>query len=383
MSFLIVLGKIDLINRIIHTQKLVNILLKIYPQVTIIVEDISPVLKSYFNEEIIEYLQAKYIEINKPFLQKIRLSIIHDLLVSLAIVTTLRKIVRSQSNSDRIIFVKGFNVPLALLLKLLKYKIVQFAGGFGSATLKGVRKYWLLFKELLLVKMIDLLILETPSVFTYYSFLKRFERKIFPYGALYVDNRFKVTKSLEKREFIIGYVGALTLQKGVAQLFSAISFIKRPDVKLFIIGDGPLKDQLKTKIRNLSLEDRVLLLGSVPYCHLHHYLNEMRLLVLPSLYGEGLPNVILEAMACGTPVLATPVGGIPDVIRDDETGFILTSTEPFKIAKKINEILIKDDKELQKIVNNALKLINTNYRLESAVKRYKLALKNLEITGGR
>jgi glycosyltransferase involved in cell wall biosynthesis len=80
-------------------------------------------------------------------------------------------------------------------------------------------------------------------------------------------------------------------------------------------------------------------------------------------------------MACGTPVLATPVGGICDVIKDYETGFILSSTEPSKIAEKINEILVKDDKELQKIVNNALNVINVNYRLESTVKRYKLGLK--------
>jgi glycosyltransferase involved in cell wall biosynthesis len=377
MTFLVVLGKVDLINRIIHTQKLVNILSKIYQNVTIVVEDIHPALKSYFNEEVVEFPQNNciYIEINKPFLQKICLPIIHDLLASLVITNTLRKIVKSRLNSDRIVFIKGFNVPFALLLKLLGCKTIQFAGGFGSAALTGARKYWLLSKELFLVKVIDLLILETPSVSAYYSFLKKFKQKIFPYGALYVDDRFKVTKPFKERESIIGYVGALTTQKGIVQLLLAMNIIKKPDVILHIIGDGPLKDQLKAMIKDLFLEGKVLFLGTVPHHRLPHYLNEMKLLVFPSVSGEGFPNIILEAMACGTPVLATPVGGICDVIKDYETGFILGSTEPSIIAEKINEILMIDNKELQKIANNALNIINLTYRLESTVKRYKLGLK--------
>jgi glycosyltransferase involved in cell wall biosynthesis len=379
MPFLVVLGKIDLINRVIHTQKLVNILSKIYPNITVVVEDISPTWKSYFDEQIIKYSQINYIYIEKnSFLQKIRLPMIHELLASLIIAAALRKIVRSRLNNDRIIFVKGFNLPFALLLKLLGYRYIQFAGGFGSVILRGGRKYWLLFKEFLLLTIVDLLILETPSVFTYYSFLNRFKRKIFPYGALYVDDEFKVTKPFEKRESIIGYIGALTQQKGIIQLLLSMKIIKKLNVRLFIIGDGPLKSQLSVMVKDLSLEDRVLFLGTISHLHLPHYLNEMKLLVLPSLYGEGLPNVILEAMACGTPVLATSVGGIPDVIKDNETGFMLTSTDPSKIAEKINEILAKDLGELQKIVNNALKLINTNYRLKNVIKKYKLTLKYLK-----
>jgi glycosyltransferase involved in cell wall biosynthesis len=318
---------------------------------------------------------------NKSFLQKIRLPLIREVFTSLVIAVTLKKIVRNRLNHDRIIFVKGFNAPLVLLLKLLGYRVVQFAGGFGSVTLKGARKYWLLLKELFMLNIIDLLILETSTASTYYTFLQRFRQKIFPYGALYVDNEFKVIKPLEKREPIIGYVGALTQQKGIIQLLLAMNILKyiNANMRLLIIGDGPLKNQLSEMVRKLSLKNNVLFLGSVPHHHLPYYLNEMKLIVLPSLCGEGLPNVVLEAMACGTPVLATPVGGIPDIIKDNKSGFILTSTEPSKIATKINDILTKDLKELQKIVNNALNYINRNYRLQAAIKRYKLISKYLKV----
>ncbi|MCC6005293.1 MAG: glycosyltransferase, partial [Thermofilum sp.] len=285
MPFLLVLGKIDLINRIIHTQKLVNILSKIYPNLIVLVEDISPAWKSYFHEQVIKYSQTSciYIEMNKSFLQKIHLSLIRDVFTSLVIVITLKKIIRSRLNNDRIIFVKGFNAPLVLLLKLLGYRVVQFAGGFGSVTLKGARKYWLLLKELFLLKIIDLLILETSIASTYYTFLQRFKQKIFPYGALYVDDEFKVIKPLEKREPIIGYVGALTHQKGVVQLLLAMNILKNINIRLLIIGDGPLKNQLSIMVKKLSLEDKVLFLGAISHRDLPYYLNEMKLLVLPSL----------------------------------------------------------------------------------------------------
>ena len=101
------------------------------------------------------------------------------------------------------------------------------------------------------------------------------------------------------------------------------------------------------------------------------YLNELKLLVLPS-YTEGLPNIMLEAMACGTPVLATPVGAIPDVIKDGETGFIMENNSPERIAENVIRAL--NDSNLDIIVKNARELVEKDFTYEAAVERYRKIL---------
>ena len=74
-----------------------------------------------------------------------------------------------------------------------------------------------------------------------------------------------------------------------------------------------MKDNIEAYLVKNNLSDTVKLTGWIPHGELPKYLNELKLLVVPS-YTEGLPNIVLEAMACGTPILETSVGGIPDFI---------------------------------------------------------------------
>jgi glycosyltransferase involved in cell wall biosynthesis len=103
------------------------------------------------------------------------------------------------------------------------------------------------------------------------------------------------------------------------------------------------------------------------------YLN--KLFVLPS-YTEGLPYTIVEAMACGTPILATPVGAIPDVIKDGETGFIMENNSPECIAENVMRVLEHPD--LEQIVENARALVEREFTYEAAVERYRKILKELQ-----
>lgn len=123
-----------------------------------------------------------------------------------------------------------------------------------------------------------------------------------------------------------------------------------------------------------NLNNKVELTGWIPHDELPDYSNMLKLIVLPS-YTEGLPNVMLEAMACGTPVLATPVGTIPDVIKDGETGFIMENNNPECVAENVIRVLEHPD--LDKIVKNARELVEKEYTYEAAVERYRMILKEL------
>jgi glycosyltransferase involved in cell wall biosynthesis len=192
-------------------------------------------------------------------------------------------------------------------------------------------------------------------------------------------NKFDVEISYEKRQNIIGYVGALTINKGVLNLIKIVPILKiklnEKLPKFIIIGDGPLLDDLKTEINESEIMKNVTFIGYLPYNVLHYYYNKMRILVLPS-YTEGLPSVILEAMACGTPVLATPVGAIPDIIKEGETGFLLKTNEPKQMAEKIIEILDKHE-VLEKVSAKAYKYVKENFSYEKTLEDWRKILSEL------
>jgi len=90
---------------------------------------------------------------------------------------------------------------------------------------------------------------------------------------------------------------------------------------------------------------------------------------------EGLPTVILEAMACGTPVLATPIAGVPDVVCDEETGFLVDCKNSEAIAQRVTELLSRDD--LYRISKMCRGLAIEQYSFLTAVARYKSIFKSL------
>jgi glycosyltransferase involved in cell wall biosynthesis len=132
----------------------------------------------------------------------------------------------------------------------------------------------------------------------------------------------------------IYFVGNLIHRKGVVNLIEAM---QEMNGELVIVGDGPEREGL----RNLCEKYKV-------NCKFKGYINPLaiqkelinaRVLVLPSIEGEGLPNVVLEAMSVGLPVVATNIAGIPDVVKDGETGFIVEPANVGELASKISEIV--------------------------------------------
>ena len=118
-------------------------------------------------------------------------------------------------------------------------------------------------------------------------------------------------------DLVIGTVGRLCRQKGQAYLIKAFKELCELDghIKLIIAGDGDLKEQLVDEVKELKLEDKVIFVGTQK--DMVSLYNSLDIFVLPSL-TEGLPMVMLEAMSMKLPVVATRVGGIPDVIQKNE-----------------------------------------------------------------
>jgi glycosyltransferase involved in cell wall biosynthesis len=184
---------------------------------------------------------------------------------------------------------------------------------------------------------------------------------------------FTVTIPLSNRPLLIGYIGRFSAEKGVQHFVQALPAILREhkEIKVLIGGDGELKENISTSIKESGLTDRVELICWISHNELPLYLNKLRLLVLPS-YTEGLPNIMLEAMACGTPVLATPVGAIPDVIRDGRTGFIMKDNSPQYIAENVIRALECPD--LARIAENGRNSVLDLYTFEKTVDRWKKIL---------
>lgn len=139
-------------------------------------------------------------------------------------------------------------------------------------------------------------------------------------------------------EYIV-FIGNLKKEKGVVELLDAFNAIhqKYPSLKLKYVGNGEMLAHLKSLTVSYSIQNKVDFAGVKAHDLLPTILGQAKLLALPS-YNEGVPNVVLESMACGVPVVATSVGGIPEVVPKD-CGYLATDITSECIAKNIEKAL--------------------------------------------
>ena len=178
----------------------------------------------------------------------------------------------------------------------------------------------------------------------------------------------KASGACHKASIEIGFVGSLTKQKGVKYLLESIVKLKNKDLKLVLIGDGKERVELEKQAKRLGIADKVEFKGRVESAWWH--MKDFTVFVLPSLW-EGAPNVILEAMALGLPVIATNVGGNPELIKDEETGFLVESKNSQALAKKIRYVLDLSEEERRKIGDRAQKAVEMKFSFEKMVKEYE------------
>lgn len=172
-----------------------------------------------------------------------------------------------------------------------------------------------------------------------------------------LSNRFPIKK------YDALFVGSLTKAKGVDILLKAINILKekyQKEIKAVIVGKGDLEEELKELVKELGIGEEVEFLGVRR--DIGRLMKSAKLFVLPSRW-EGLPLTILEAMSSGAGIIATKVGGIPEVIQNGKEGVLISSEDPEALAKAIAELL--KDRELRvKLGINAYKRVKEGYSIE-------------------
>lgn len=145
-------------------------------------------------------------------------------------------------------------------------------------------------------------------------------------------------------DIIIIFVGRLEKEKGILELFQAFRTLGSNNDKLHLVLVGDcVESDVKNEISKLNdLNSNVHLTGIQPHKIVFKWLKSADLFVLPS-HREGLPNAVIEAMSCGLPVVATNVGGIPEIVEDGKTGILVNPKDAESLTKAIDFIINNDD----------------------------------------
>lgn len=139
------------------------------------------------------------------------------------------------------------------------------------------------------------------------------------------------------------FVGNLKTVKGADFLADIISYTAKthPDVHLYIIGQGVLERKIKEQFAEKNIENKVSFLGVQPHGQIALWMNAVDLLIVPS-RNEGVPNVMLEAMSCGLPVVAARIGGVPEILCDGITGILCDEAQPSQLSNAVIRSLNRD-----------------------------------------
>jgi glycosyltransferase involved in cell wall biosynthesis len=287
------------------------------------------------------------------------------------------KILQINNNVDLFIFYMGEALALPMLACKCTGKpvMVSLAGSFAqiSKNDKDILSNLFVTLENLNYLMADNIVIYSQKLVTEWG-LQKYTKKIVIAHEQFIDfNQFKPINN-KNNDVVIGFVGRLSEEKGILNFIQSIPFIlqKREDVHFLIGGDGHLKATLDKYLHENNLSDKVELCGWINHDELIKYFNKIHLLVLPS-YTEGLPNIMLEAMACGVPLLATRVGAITDVIIDNETGFLMENNSPECIAKNVFRVL--DNPLTDRIAQNAINHVQREFTFAKAIEAYHKMLR--------
>lgn len=186
----------------------------------------------------------------------------------------------------------------------------------------------------------------------------------------YVDKvatRKKLSLPLDGKIFL--FIGNIINTKGVFELVKAFHNLRKSESSpyLIMIGNGHDTSKIQEEITSRNLSESVLLPGYIPQEELPIWINASDIFVFPS-YQEGLPNVVLEAMACRKPVIASRVGGIPEIVSDGVTGILVEPRNVHQLAQAMQTLLKNEDLCL-KLGGAGEKLVNEHFTWERSAQK--------------
>lgn len=192
-------------------------------------------------------------------------------------------------------------------------------------------------------------------------------------------SNFQFSKKENKSQKIIITTSRLVYKNGIDVIIKAVAELKKIasdlNFKIQILGSGPDEEKLKNLAKELRIGDIVLFLGHIEPEKVYDYLANADIFVRPS-RSEGLGSSFLEAMGAGLPIIGTHVGGIPDFLKDSETGLFCEVDNSQDLAEKI-KLLMMDEKLAKRISDNGRQLVLEKYNWDSIARKMRLIFNNL------
>ena len=163
------------------------------------------------------------------------------------------------------------------------------------------------------------------------------------------------------------YTGRLAVEKGLPILFESLKLLKEQgyDYELTLVGDGEDRLYLEQLASEMGIDDRLIFTGFAGQDEVRKYLLESDIFVLPS-FAEGVPVSLMEAMSCGIPVISTYVGGIAELIKSEETGLLVSPSDPIQLKDAIARYI--DDYDLRnKVSRQGREKVVSDFNIDNEV----------------
>jgi teichuronic acid biosynthesis glycosyltransferase TuaC len=178
-----------------------------------------------------------------------------------------------------------------------------------------------------------------------------------------------VRRIKQDNDIIILFVGTIKKEKGIFELLEAFNIVskKASNLKLLIIGDGSDRQKGEDYCATNELDTKVFFLGKKNHSELVYWYNFSDFVVLPS-YSEGLPNVLVEAVSCGKPVIASNVGGIPEIVMN-ETGLLVEARKVGSLVSAIDKMIENEGYKKKFSQHFCRNIIEMNFDREKNIKK--------------